>query len=60
MNDVGFFPGLIVGILVTAIFCSWLVSCNLRQQAIDAGVAQWIIDSKTGETSFVYGCEDKP
>ena len=30
-------------------------TCRERHKAMDANVARWIIDSKTGEKSFEYG-----
>ena len=30
-----------------------------RNEAIEAGVGQWVIDAKTGERSFVYGVSEE-
>ena len=46
---------LIFGAYVGA-FLSWKITESLtRKSAIEAGVAYWTIDAKTGETKFVWG-----
>lgn len=57
---------MIIGVAVTSaiwiiiIVCTTSVEGNLMQQAaIDAGVAEWIIDKTTGDKKFVYLTPEK-
>ena len=56
-----FTPGLVCGLLIGALVCLFTgmvthdaVTANMRDDAIDADVAEWQIDAKDGEREFVY------
>lgn len=42
--------GILLGVSIGVATANWCA----RRKAIDAGVAEWTIDAKTGETHFVY------
>jgi len=48
-----------LALLLIATGLGW--SCDrsaLLQAALDANVARWEVDGKTGEMTLVYGCEE--
>jgi hypothetical protein len=60
----GLFVGLMLGFMLGVLcsFCAWgFDKDEARTAAIEAGVAEYRVDPKTGETSFVFlkPCEDR-
>ena len=61
-NEESFCQGCIAGMAIMAVSMVVLIGLVInpytrryqRDKAIEAGVAEWIIDSKTGETTFRY------
>jgi hypothetical protein len=59
---IGFFLGLFLGWLVTCIVWAYRIETNIKPgivaeeqaKAIEAGVAEYQVDPKTGGTEFVY------
>jgi hypothetical protein len=47
---VGCFAGAFFGIGITHV----VTFRDARQEAIEAGVAEWVVNPKTGETAFTY------
>ena len=49
---------LVCGLFISSIFAAILsavsTQANCRKMAIEAGIAEWRIDAKTGETEFHY------
>ena len=47
-------------ILCSMVFSVLVLEChksNIQQLAIDANVARWVVDGKTGYKTLEYGCE---
>lgn len=46
--------GVVIGVAVGATL-GWRVTTNeMRREAVEAGVAEWVVDPKTGATTFQY------
>lgn len=57
----GVILGLLMGLSFGAVFGQFLERSNSRSQAIEAGAAEWRIDSKTGEKHFEFiKCGEHP
>ena len=49
--------GLLIGLIIALLAILCAIS-HQRRIAIDANVARWVIDGKTGERTLEYGCDD--
>lgn len=55
--DESFIPGALLGFLfgVLAFCVPWKLACDdLKSKAIERGAAEWLVDQKTGTTTFTW------